>query len=377
MKRIFKCIVPLLCLSLLCGCGGGGIYSNYRELDELIIIQTMGFDATDGGYAVSVSSGSTESEKIIRMTAAGNSITEAERLMQDYSAEEEIFYSHVNYIVLGESAAESRLTHCLDFIRRSPQMRPDTPLFVVEDNTAAKLILGAGNEDYDATDVLKSLERNLERRGDCIVFSAKEVISDMDRNGSALVCAVKTAKAGNSLHDAGDALTALPAGYAVIKDGRMVGQISYADALAVNLLKNKSGPSRITLRTAGESITVQLENCKSKLEPVLQKGRLSGLRIDMDISASLPEFGGDLDIKKAEAALKSTVKSRVENVLTLEKLMTCDFMQLGGILETHHPVSMAGMGQDFQSYLPDVYYIINIRAEINRSYDTDKTEDKI
>ena len=377
MKRIFKCMIPLLCLSLVTGCSGG-IYTNYRELDELMIVQTMGFDSAKDGFTVSATTGkgASESAKIMRMSAQAESITLAEQIMQDYSAAEEIFYAHVNYIVLGAEAAKSDLTHCLDFIRRSPQMRPDTPLFAVTNGSAAELILGSGGEDYDATDTLRSLERNLERRGDCRVFSAKEVIAASDRNGSALICAVKTVDAGNSLQDAEDELTALPDGYVIIKNHRSIGQISYSDALAVSLIQNKAGPARLTANADGESLTVQLESCECALEPVMKNGRLGAVKLDLKIEASLPESGGNFDPEKANSVLAKEIKTRLQNVLTMEKRSSCDFLQLGGILETSKPFEMAGMGRDFQNLLPNISFIVNVKAEVHRSFDTDLTEEE-
>lgn len=373
MKRcLYKCIAPLLCLSLLTGCSGGGIFTNYREVEELMIVQTMGFDLTPSKTAVSISGGGSSGEaKFTRMFTDAKSISGAEQKIQDYSAAEEIFYAHVNYIAMGRETAKEELAHCLDFIQRSPQMRMDTPLFVVSNGTAEELVLGSGNKEYDATNVLKSLERNLDTRGDCRIFSAKEVVANLNKNGSALICAVKCVKASNALEDAKDDLTALPDGYAVIKDKDMIGQISYEDALAVGLIQNEAGPCRITARTGSGNATVQLENCQCKIEPLMNGSELSGLKLDVKLSASLLEYDGRLDLKAAEANLQKQIEARLTNVLNMSKLTACDFLQLGGILEARHPFALAGMSKDFQTLLPDIYYIINVSADISRSFDAD------
>lgn len=368
MKSIFKCIMPLLCLSLLCGCSGGSIYSNYREIEQLMTVQTMGFDRSPTGYRVSVSTGG--NSKPARLAAEEDSISAAERKMQDYSAAEEIFYSHVSYVVLGETAAREGIEHYLDFVERASQLRMDTPLFVVTGDDASKLVLGSGNEEYDATNVLKSLERNLELRGDCRAFSARDVVADAERNGSALICAVRCVKADEALYGAEDALTALPDGYAVIKNGKMVAQISYTDAMGVSLLQNKIGPCRLTAKTEKGNAAVQLEKCETALEPVFDGGRLCRLRVDIKIKAALAE-GGGADIGEIESAMKNDFKNRVTNVLELSKRLACDFMQLGSILEAAKPVAMAGMGEDFQNLLPDIGFDLNLSVDIERSFDSD------
>lgn len=372
MKRLFKCIAAALCLSLLTGCSSGSIYSNYRETEQLMVVQTMGFDKAPKGFSVSVSAGG--EEKITRMAAEAESISLAEQIMQDYSAAEEIFYAHTSYIAIGEEAAKSGLSHYLDFIGRSTQMRMDTPLFIVAGGRASELVLGSGNEEYDATDVLKSLERNVKKRGDLQIFTAGEVTAQLDRNGAALICAVRCVQAKDSLYDSQDELTAIPDGYAVIKGKKMIGQISYHDALAVGLLQNKAGPCRLTVSTKDGNAALQLDDCKCTIEPVYEDGKLSGLSVDVKLRTAMLERGETINLEDVTAALKKDIKLRLVNVLNLSKLTGCDFLQLGSSLEAKHPFSAVGMGQDFQDALPDIYYIINVSAEIDRSFDADREE---
>ena len=56
--KIFRIAAALVLAALLTGCSGGSIYSNYRELEQLMVIQTMGFDWAESGVRLSASSGS-------------------------------------------------------------------------------------------------------------------------------------------------------------------------------------------------------------------------------------------------------------------------------------------------------------------------------
>ena len=53
MKRIIPLI--LACVLPLSGCGGGSIYANYREVEHLQPVQTLGMDASDIGVRLTVS----------------------------------------------------------------------------------------------------------------------------------------------------------------------------------------------------------------------------------------------------------------------------------------------------------------------------------
>lgn len=107
--KIFRIAAVLVLAALLAGCSGGSIYSNYRELEQLMVIQTLGFDRTPGGVRLSASSGSDSagggggsesgaeqsgSASVARLAAEAPSFSLAEEKMQDYSAREDLFCAH-------------------------------------------------------------------------------------------------------------------------------------------------------------------------------------------------------------------------------------------------------------------------------------------
>ena len=96
---------------------------------------------------------------VARLAAEAPSFSLAEEKMQDYSAREDLFFAHTAYIAIGGASAKESLKPFLDYIERSTDLRLDIPLFVVTNGTASELVLGAGGETYDATSVLRSLER--------------------------------------------------------------------------------------------------------------------------------------------------------------------------------------------------------------------------
>ena len=259
--KIFRIAAVLVLAALLTGCSGGSIYSNYRELEQLMVIQTMGFDWAESGVRLSASSGSDSagggggsesgaeqsgSAGVARLAAEAPSFSLAEEKMQDYSAREDLFFAHTAYIAIGGASAKESLKPFLDYIERSTDLRLDIPLFVVTNGTASELVLGAGGETYDATSVLRSLERNIILRGDGVIFSAAEVVSSLDENGCALITAIKSVKADKAVKEAKAAeLTAIPDGFAVIKNGRAVGSVPVDCAKGVNVLQNKVGSAMI------------------------------------------------------------------------------------------------------------------------------------
>lgn len=106
MRRISA--VLLLCATFLplSGCTLS-VYNNYRELERLQVIETVGLDAgEDGGVVLSVSSGRDASgREPLRASAEAPSVTEAMQRLQDLSRSDELFFSGTGCILIGEAAA--------------------------------------------------------------------------------------------------------------------------------------------------------------------------------------------------------------------------------------------------------------------------------
>ena len=290
--------------------------------------------------------------------------------MQDYSAREDLYFAHTSYIAVGGESAKKSVMPFLDYIERSTELRLDIPLFVVTNGAASELVLGAGGESYDATSVLRSLERNLNLRGDGVIYNAAQIVADLDTNGCALISAVKAVKADESVKEAKQSeLTAIPDGYTVIKNGKAVGSIPIEYARGVNILQNKVGPSSVELDTDGTRATVQLDKCSCDINPVFDGEHLAGLDIQITLTAALSETADSIETQKLSRALANTAKLWVTKVLGISQSLECDFLQLGSVLERKEPKRLAGMSSDLSESLPSIYYNVGVEAEVNRSFD--------
>lgn len=347
MKKII-CLICCAALIFLSGCSGGSIYTNYREVEQLLVIQTMGFDSSPVGITLSVSTGNSgggtsSGSTTARMSATAETISLAQDKMRDYSASEELFFAHTSYIAIGEDAAKQSLSPYLDYISRSVSLREGTPIFIIVGDEAKTLVLGAGGEGYDATNVLKSLERNIKHRGDLQIFSAADITADLDRRGACLVTAIECVNAKDVIEGAADdELTAIPAGYAVIKDGKMLGTLGLDAARGVSILQNKLKSCYIELSDAA----VLTDKCDCDID---EKNR----EINVTLSATLAE--GEVQTEVLDRALKNAVEEWVSAALVAVEIYGCDFI-----------------GIDAPDYAS---YNINVSAEVGRSFDIENTED--
>ena len=139
-----KLLALLLCAGeLLLFAGPDGLRRNYREVEQLQVIQTMGLDSQTGGVTLSLAAAGEDGGGVSRMEADGVSITAAMDRIRSYSYEEELFCPHIGRLLLGEKLAEQGVESTLAYLSRSPELRLDMPLFVVKGGTAAETVMAS------------------------------------------------------------------------------------------------------------------------------------------------------------------------------------------------------------------------------------------
>ena len=114
-----RALALLLAAGMLCsGCSTGAISSNYRAVEDLELIQTIGVDRAPEGVCLSAATGKAcEGKAPKRMTQSGVSMLAALDQLQDRAPSAELFYAQTSYLLLGEEAAAAgELTPLLDFI---------------------------------------------------------------------------------------------------------------------------------------------------------------------------------------------------------------------------------------------------------------------
>ena len=356
---------------MLSGCSGGSLYSNYREVEQLSVIETMGFDTSPQGVVLSVSSGAPVGGSTQTcLTAEDKSITLARDKIQEYSASEQLFFAHTAFIVIGGDTAKSGISHYLDYVGRAPDLRLDVPMLVVNGGTAREIITKSGSKSTDATSVFKSLERDLELLGECPVFSVREIIAALDLNDCALATAVKAVPAIKVAPDSKpDELTAIPDGLAVLKNGRSIGRLDMDAAFGVCAITGKLGPCPVDVQTKYGKATVQISDCKCELKPIVENDDLIGLRFEIDLSAALSELDGNADDEMISKALAKLVQKRTEKAVRASKELACDFMQLGARLDRANNDAPDGLTRGLSSMLPGLECTVKVTAEVNRSFD--------
>lgn len=419
MKRFLSLLIIICSLPALNGCGS--IYSNYREIQQLMVVQTMGIDREKGGVQVSMAAAAEASGGgPRRMSAQGSTITAAIDRAYKLSYEEEIFFSHVNHLLVGEAAAEEGLDAFLDYVSQSPTMRIDIPLYIVRGSTANQAVMEVGDSSKGISEVMQTVHESFASPSNSRVFTVADTINSLLRYGSALVCAVECVPSSESIspeksesaqqsdgqntqegegqnaqqgeeqnaqeeegQNAQDKtqgenpLMAVPAGYAVIRDGKLCKFIEPEEAVAVGLLTGSLPITAITVTDRnGRNASLELNQGSADIVPVWGgKGQLKGLNIQAQVSASVLETdnwqqGSSSEyINHLTAQLESAVSQRLSSLLRTSMKLKADFLGLAGQVERKSPENYRLMSQRFSELLPGLELQITVSGQLSHTND--------
>lgn len=398
-------------LPALSGCSS--IYSNYREIQQLMVVQTMGIDREKGGVQVSMAAAAEASGgRPRRMSAQGSTITAAIDRAYKLSYEEEIFFSHVNHLLVGEAAAEEGLDAFLDYVSQSPTMRIDIPLYIVRGSTANQAVMEVGDSSKGISEVMQTVHESFASPSNSRVFTVADTINSLLRYGSALVCAVECVPSSESVSPGKSAsaqgggeqnaqqgeeqnpqqeegqnaqdktqgetpLMAVPAGYAVIRDGKLCKFIEPEEAAAVGLLTGSLPITDITVTDMnGKDASLELNQGSAEITPVWGgKGQLKGLNIQAQVSASVLETdnwqqgSSNEYINHLTAQLESAVSQRLSSLLRTSMKLKADFLGLAGQVERKSPENYRLMSQRFSELLPGLELQITVSGQLSHTND--------
>ena len=399
MKR-FLIIYCLLLSLLLSGCKT--IYNNYKEIEQLLVIQTMGLDEHGNGVLLSLASDvGSSGAKPRRLSASGDSITTAMERIYNYSYEEQLFLSHIGQLIIGEAAAENGIDDYLSYISRTPEMRLDMPMFIVKGGSAENAVMQVGDGTRGISEVLESVEVSSRRRGDSGIYTAADVMRDSMQWGSALICALECTNSsestdsgtGNILYNSSNTqlidrqkentatdtphLTAAAQGFAIIREGKLCRYLSREQAIAVGFLRNRVGISDVQVTDRrGNLVVLEIDDGSSRIKPIWEApGKLKGLEVAVELTASVIEISGEAELGSAEytdhltAELEELISDYVAQTLQASKELKADFLGLASAVENRSPDYYRMLSRDFPDLLPELEFTVSVSGHLRHTND--------
>lgn len=374
MRRT-RALALLLAAGLLCSwCGSGAISTNYRPVEDLMLIQTIGVDLAPEGVCLSASTGRAgENEPPKRMTQTGGTMLAALDRLQDRTPSAELFYAQTSYLLLGEEAAAAgELTPLLDFIARDPDMRLSAPLFLVR-GTAQQAVMDTGDDKTDVTEALAALQKDTALSGASHAFSCADIVRALAGSGCAAVGAVACVRTPES---EGGTLTLVPAGYAIFRGGDYLGCIAPETARGASMLLGVVHNGDIAVRDGdGSTVMLTLDACRTAIRPVWDGGTLARVDVTLRLRAGISELRTPRRItertyqQSLNAALAACVGGWVRDAIAASQALEADFLGVGQAVAVRSGHRWAAVRDGWAELWPGVPVRVTVDADVGRTYD--------
>lgn len=361
---IILCLIPL---AQLAGCSQE-FMADQLDIERFLPVQTMGFDKDNDTLVVSLSTGGEQnnSSALVMKSPAPN-IESALTRLQDYSPVDELYYEHIQYIIIGEGLARDGIGTLLDWAERSPFMRMDTSVFLVK-GSAEEAISGASGEMGDITERLSSLDRESNARSQH-VYSLLEIAAALSDRGTGLCAAVEYVPSDGTVTgqkgSVGDAL--LPAGYGVFQDGKLITFLTAEESLGASLFRQDPTGTVITV----DNTVLEFLEGRAKAKGIFsESGELTGLSITADMKAGILESSEDTpEIAALEDAFSAAMQDALESVIARSQVLSCDFLGLEESVFQKTPTASQTASKTWKELFPELYVTVTVQGEIQRGYD--------
>lgn len=371
MKKWILIFTIVLCVITVTQLSGysQGFMAEQLDMERFLPVQTLGFDKNGSGIVVSLSTGGEqEGASPMVMTGIAPGIETALTRLQDYSPVNELYYDHIQYIILGESLAKDGVEPVLDWVERSPFMRMDTSVFLVK-GSAEEAVTGASGEMGDITERLASLERESTTRGQHIYTLLEAASSLADRN-AALCTAVEVVPSEGTVYGGTGSvgLATLPAGYGVLRDGKLIAYLTWNESLGAMFFEQSPVGTVITV----EDTALEILHAQASVSGQWAgDGSLAGLTVSCSAKAGILEEDRELsaqDLPGLEEAFAQNVGSCLSAAVARSQQLECDFLALeDGV---HREFQARSLSHDqWQSLFAGLPITYEVSAEIQRGYD--------
>ena len=377
-KKIF--LYALVMSLTLTGCSGSTIYSNYREIENLEVIRTLAMDGSEKGVTVTVGSGiGLDKSQAHIYERDAETLAVALDDMQNMAIGKETIFSHTEYILLGEDVAKSGIYDCIDYVIRASEMRIKTGFLIANGVKAGDVLKNASSEGESATDMLSYLEKNLEKLGVGSVFTCDEIATSLAKNKCAFVMSVTLEDSANLSEDGSEKMI-VPAGFAVIKDGKLVDYFSEDASIGACYIMDRIQSEDVCITLAGgDVVTLSVKSEKTDITPEFENGSLKGINISLMLDANVEEAETEVQVtdkrvRKEMAELLADIKVKeLREAIDQSQRLDADVLDLGSRIQMKAPLKFAEMPEKWEDIYSSIPIDISVSAKIERTYDMDNT----
>lgn len=353
MKKIFVVVFTLFILLLSSGC------YNYKEINEMAIVSSIGIDKDDKNdkYIVSAqimnSKGSEDSEdsQIIVYTKEGDTIHEALRNVT-LESPRKLYGNHLSKIVLSEEVAKEGIDNVLDTFNRLSEVRNEFIITVVKDNKASDVLkVLTSTETIPAEYVKLSLKIADETSGLTYTTKLDEFISLYLKKGIDPVVPVlkidKKSKKGTTIDNitTTDPMSKIVIeNLAVTNKGKLETYLKSEEVIGYNFLRNQIQKMIIPVKCDDKNNYASIAILKNKTKSnTSKKDNKYIINFDINSEAIITEYNCESNLKnekvieKLEKDTEKKINRYIKKSLYKQKETKGKFLGLERLIYLDYP----------------------------------------
>ena len=302
-----KKIILLFIILFFTGC------SDYIELNNLAIVNTIGIDKKDNKYKLCIEVLNTDKEngknKIYYST--GKSINEAINKVNNKSPKK-IYGGHLDKIIVSKEVLEDKDIDIIDSFFRLTEVKDEFDIFISKESNSCDIVKSF-SKMKDSSNLQKNSKEN---RSTSSYTSIDTFISNYLKEYIDPVISVLSIKNDEVFID----------NIAIYNN-----KIKYLDleeSLGYNFIRNEIDKISIPIKHNNKYSTIKINNSTTK-NKVIKKNNKYTVEINLTIDAYLTEYNFDLDLNKDKSITKIEKIIKKEINKYLDKAINVDSNYLG------------------------------------------------
>lgn len=308
MKKIF-----ILFILLLSGC------SDYKELNNLAIVNTIGIDKKDNNYKLCIEVLNTDKEngknKIYYST--GKTINEAINKVNNKSPKI-IYGGHLDKIIVSKDILNDKKIDLVDSFFRLTEVKDEFDFFVAKDNDACDIVKSLSKLPNNSSSRLQ--KNSKENRSTSSYTNIDVFISNYLKTGIDPVISVLNIKDNEVYID----------NIAITKNGKVIKYLDTKESIGYNLIRNEIDKISIPISYKDKYCTIKINKSTTK-NKVIKNNNKYIIEININIEAYLTEYNFDLDLTKNNTItkLEEISKKEIDKYITSAIKLDNDSNYLG------------------------------------------------
>lgn len=318
-------------LCVLSGCSGQGLFPYAREMGDAALLRTMGVDGTHTQVELTVSTGSSgaNTQPALVLSAEGPSLGTASQRIQGMG-DVFVYYGYVDQLLLSEERAMLGVDDILDYLGRDNELGLGVQVWVVRDGTASQAIKSGGEKGISAR--LEQMGTDAQVSAASSVRTVGELMTALAQGDSTYLPAVSLKAAREGDGGQGGEYTLSSDGYAVLRQGKLVGFVRGEAALGLDLLEGNifGRVEELTLED-GARVTLRMTGAQIRCEPVFYGGELGGVDIVCQTAGQVIQSDRQpeqRDTERLQRELERLTGERIAAALGLAQYWDADYMGL-------------------------------------------------